>query len=131
MKTKIKPLKSINGEVAIPGDKSISHRALIIGSLAHGTTKITNFLRSEDTLATLNILKAIGANIELTNAKEVVIEGNGLHSFQEPEDILDAKNSGTTMRLIMGVLAAQNFYSVLTGDDSLKKRPMKLSLIHI
>ncbi|MDY0380169.1 MAG: 3-phosphoshikimate 1-carboxyvinyltransferase [Defluviitoga tunisiensis] len=125
MKTEIKPLKSINGEVAIPGDKSISHRALIIGSLAHGTTKITNFLRSEDTLATLNILKAIGANIELTNAKEVVIEGNGLQSFQEPEDILDAKNSGTTMRLIMGVLAAQNFYSVLTGDDSLKKRPMK------
>ena len=91
MKTEIKPLKSINGEVAIPGDKSISHRALIIGSLAHGTTKITNFLRSEDTLATLNILKAIGANIELTNAKEVVIEEMDYIVFKNQKTSLTPK----------------------------------------
>jgi len=119
------PIKSINTEITVPGDKSISHRGLIIGSLANGETRIHNFLTSEDTLATLEILKSIGVNITQISKNEIIVRGNGLNSFREPFDVLNAKNSGTTTRLLMGVLSAQKFYSVITGDDSLKKRPMK------
>lgn len=119
------PIKSINTEITVPGDKSISHRGLIIGSLANGETRIHNFLTSEDTLATLEILKSIGVNITQISKNEIIVHGNGLNSFREPFDVLNAKNSGTTTRLLMGVLAAQKFYSVITGDDSLKRRPMK------
>lgn len=125
MEIEITPLKSIDGEITVPGDKSISHRALIFGSLANGQTKVYNFLTSEDTLATLNILKSLGVNIRQTDSNELIINGEGLHSFCEPLDVLNAKNSGTTIRLIMGILAAQDFYTVITGDDSLRKRPMK------
>ncbi|RAO99030.1 3-phosphoshikimate 1-carboxyvinyltransferase [Petrotoga sp. 9PW.55.5.1] len=125
MKIEAVPIKSINTEITVPGDKSISHRGLILGSLANGETRIHNFLTSEDTLATLEILKSIGANITQVSKNEIIVRGNGLNSFREPFDVLNAKNSGTTTRLLMGVLAAQKFYSVITGDDSLKKRPMK------
>ena len=125
MKIEVTPTENINTEITLPGDKSISHRALIIGSLAEGETKIHNFLISEDTLSTLNILNSIGADIKQISEDEVIVEGKGKDNFIEPSNVLNAKNSGTTMRLMMGVLSAQNFYSVITGDDSLRERPMK------
>lgn len=125
MNFEVIPTENINAEITLPGDKSISHRALIIGSLAEGETKIHNFLSSEDTLSTLNILNSIGANIKQIDKSEIIVEGNGKDNFVEPSNVLNAKNSGTTMRLMMGVLSAQNFYSVITGDDSLRGRPMK------
>jgi len=125
MKFEVIPTENINTEITLPGDKSISHRALIIGSIAEGETKIHNFLSSEDTLSTLNILNSLGANIKQIDKSEIIVEGNGKDNFVEPSNVLNAKNSGTTMRLMMGVLSAQNFYSVITGDDSLRERPMK------
>ncbi|MDK2812603.1 MAG: 3-phosphoshikimate 1-carboxyvinyltransferase, partial [Petrotoga sp.] len=125
MKIEVTPTENINTEITLPGDKSISHRALIIGSLAEGETKIHNFLSSEDTLSTLNILNSIGIDIKQINKDQVIVEGKGKDNFIEPSNVLNAKNSGTTMRLMMGVLSAQNFYSVITGDDSLRERPMK------
>ena len=117
------PLR-VEGELRVPSDKSISHRAIIIGSLADGEVRVKNWLRSADTLATLNIYRALGARIEELSPTELVVRGGGLFSFREPGDILNAENSGTTTRLTLGVLSAQPFFAVLTGDDSLRRRPM-------
>lgn len=114
----------VQGKLRVPSDKSISHRAIILGSLADGEVRIKNWLRSEDTLATLNIYRNLGAEIEEISGNQLVVKGKGLYSFREPQDVLDAKNSGTTARLTLGVLAAQPFFSVITGDESLRKRPM-------
>jgi 3-phosphoshikimate 1-carboxyvinyltransferase len=108
----------------VPGDKSISHRALIIGGVAEGETTVDNFLPGEDCLATLSCLKALGINIESSAPDRVRITGKGLCGLSEPTEVLDAKNSGTTMRLLLGILAGQPFFSVITGDASLRKRPM-------
>lgn len=124
MRMKISPHEGINAEITVPGDKSISHRALMIGAIANGRTRVQNFLDSDDTLATMEILRAMGIRIERKES-EVIVEGAGLYGLSEPENVLDAGNSGTTMRLCLGLLAGQNFYSVITGDDSLRKRPMK------
>ena len=113
----------VEGTLRVPSDKSISHRAVIIGSLADGEVRVKNWLRSADTLATLDIYRKLGAEIEETK-EGLIIKGKGLFSFREPSDVLDAKNSGTTARLTLGVLAAQPFFSVITGDGSLRKRPM-------
>jgi len=121
---RISPCEGIDAEITVPGDKSISHRALMIGAIANGKTQIRNFLDSDDTSATMEILRAMGIEIE-RKENEVIVEGKGLYGLSEPEGVLDARNSGTTMRLLLGLLAAQSFYAVITGDESLRKRPMK------
>lgn len=124
MRLRVKPARALQGEVAVPGDKSISHRALMIGAIAEGETVIENFLAGEDCLATLSCLRALGVGITGPEAGRVRVEGRGLYGLSEPTDILDAKNSGTTMRLLLGILAGQPFFSVITGDASLRRRPM-------
>jgi len=113
----------LTGTFRVPGDKSISHRALIISALAQGTSKIKGLLESRDTLATLEILRQLGVEIEGSQGSYTV-EGRGLEGLQEPNDVLMAHNSGTTTRLMLGVLTGQPFFSVITGDDSLRRRPM-------
>lgn len=115
--------KGLVGEVWVPGDKSISHRALILGALAEGVTEIENFLEAKDTLATLNCLKKFGVRITKGNLK-VKVHGTN-QEFTEPQDILNAQNSGTTMRLLAGVAASFPFVTIFTGDKSLLRRPMK------
>ena len=117
-------INRLSGSIYIPGDKSISHRAVILGSLAKGTTRITGFLKSEDCLRTVKIFRQLGVDIDV-KGNEVKITSNGLHGLKEPNGDLYAGNSGTTMRLMLGVLAGQKFTSRITGDDSLCKRPMK------
>jgi 3-phosphoshikimate 1-carboxyvinyltransferase len=119
----IKPAKGIRGEITVPGDKSISHRSIMFGSIAHGTTTVSGFLRGEDNLATLNAFRAMGIGIA-DDGGILRIEGKGLHGLAEPGDVLDCGNSGTSMRLITGLLAGQRFFSVLSGDRYLRNRPM-------
>lgn len=109
----------------VPGDKSISHRAVIIGSIAEGKTEITGFLHAQDCLATLTCMRQLGASIDYDpRHQKVTIEGKGLEGLEEPQDVLDAGNSGTTARLLLGLLSGQRFFSVITGDNSLRRRPM-------
>jgi len=119
----ITPAKYLQGEVSLPGDKSISHRAIILASIAEGTSIIKGIQRGKDCLATLNVLRMMGIEAK-EKGDDLVIYGKGCDGLKEPADILDCGNSGTTMRLLAGLLSAQNFYSVLTGDSSLRKRPM-------
>ena len=112
------------GEVFTPGDKSISHRSVIFGSLAEGKSTIKGFLKSEDTLSTLNAFISMGVEINMTNGM-VDIQGVGVHGLKKPPKIIDAGNSGTTARLLMGLLSGQDFTSELTGDMYLRKRPMR------
>jgi 3-phosphoshikimate 1-carboxyvinyltransferase len=121
---KIQPVKSLNGKVRLPGDKSISHRAAILASMAEGETRIENFATSADCASTLNCLEKLGVEIKRENTTISII-GVGKKGFTRPESELDCGNSGTTMRLLAGVLAGQNFDSVLIGDESLSKRPMR------
>ena len=116
-------VNSINGEIEVPGDKSISHRAVILSMLSEGQTVIENYLSSEDIYRTVEISRLLGADIYLKN-EIMEIHGKGLNGLIEPKKILNFGNSGTSIRLFMGILAAQNFESVLTGDKSLRKRPM-------
>lgn len=108
----------------MPADKSISHRAAILGALADGDTRIEKFLQSQTTHATLNCLRALGADIEQADANTLVVHGRGLHSLSEPSDVLFCAGSGTTMRLLGGICAGQNFLSILDGAPALKRRPM-------
>ena len=114
----------LKGEVTIPGDKSVSHRSVMFGSIAKGTTEIHNFLQGADCLSTIACFEKMGIKIE-RNGDRVLVHGNGLHGLKKPEAILDCGNSGTTTRLISGILAAQDFPVTLTGDASIQKRPMK------
>ena len=113
----------LRGELSIPGDKSISHRAVMFGSLAKGTTHISNFLSGADCLSTIDCFRKMGVLIE-QNGTNVTVHGNGLHGLKAPSETLDVGNSGTTTRLISGILAGQDFETVLSGDASLNKRPM-------
>ena len=115
------PLK---GEITVPGDKSISHRSVMLGAISKGTTSITNFLEGADCLSTIDCFRKMGIEIE-RKPEEILIRGKGLHGLQVPSDTLDVGNSGTTVRLLSGILAGQTFQSNLTGDDSIQKRPMK------
>jgi 3-phosphoshikimate 1-carboxyvinyltransferase len=125
MKTiEIKKSKGLRGEITPPPDKSISHRAIMFASMAEGRSVVRNFLRAEDPLSTMHAFRQLGIAINETGAGEVIIEGKGLRGFSEPFDVVDCGNSGTTIRLISGLLAGSPFFSVLTGDDSLKQRPM-------
>ena len=117
----IKPINHpLKATVNVPGDKSISHRAVIISSLAESSVEVTNFLAAEDCLSTVECMRALGANI-VRDGDKLLITGQGLHV---PDNVLDAGNSGTTVRLLMGLLAAQNFLTVFTGDNSLRRRPL-------
>ena len=117
-------VNSLKGEVSIPGDKSISHRTVMFGSLAEGTTEVTNFLQGADCLSTISCFRKLGIEIENTSQR-ILIHGKGLHGLTEPSDTLDTGNSGTTTRLISGILAGQRFTTILNGDASIQTRPMK------
>jgi 3-phosphoshikimate 1-carboxyvinyltransferase len=115
--------KALTGEMTVPGDKSISHRAVMFGAIAEGTTRIEGFLEGEDCLSTIGCMTSLGVSI-IRDGDKVEVKGNGLKGLQEPKDVLDVGNSGTTARLIIGLLAGQPFYSVISGDQSLNRRPM-------
>ncbi len=120
----IKPKKSVHGTIEVPGDKSISHRSIMFGSLADGKTTISHFLMGDDCVSTINCFKALGIDITIDN-DVVTVYGKGIRGLSKPSHILDCGNSGTTTRLLCGILAAQDFTSTLTGDASIQKRPMK------
>ena len=119
----IKRAKGLSGEISIPGDKSISHRSIMLGSLAKGDTEVYGFLQGADCLSSISCFRAMGVEIE-NDKSRVIIHGNGLHGLKKPEKILDVGNSGTTIRLMSGILAAQNFDVKVDGDSSIRKRPM-------
>lgn len=116
-------IKGLTGEIKIPGDKSISHRSVMFGSIANGVTRVSNFLPGDDCLSTISCFRKLGVVIE-ENEGELIIQGNGFEGLREPSEILDVGNSGTTIRLIMGILAGRPFFSSLVGDDSIGRRPM-------
>ncbi|GLB57986.1 3-phosphoshikimate 1-carboxyvinyltransferase [Cytobacillus sp. NCCP-133] len=120
LKTNIHGLK---GGVAVPGDKSISHRSIMFGAIAEGQTRVTNFLLGEDCLSTIACFRKLGVSIE-QEGDHVTVSGTGMEGLKEPKDILDVGNSGTTIRLLMGILAGRPFHSVLIGDESIGNRPM-------
>lgn len=119
----IQPCGPLRGNITVPGDKSISHRAIMLGALANGTTHITGFLMGDDCLSTIDCFRKMGVQIEITD-NEVIVEGVGLHGLCEPEETLYTGNSGTTTRLLCGILAGQPFTATLNGDASIQKRPM-------
>ncbi|MEY8337116.1 3-phosphoshikimate 1-carboxyvinyltransferase [Lachnospiraceae bacterium 62-35] len=123
---KFHKISHLRGEISVPGDKSISHRSIMFGSLAKGTTEITHFLQGADCLSTISCFQKMGIEIENQNDR-ILVHGKGLHGLRAPwpGPVLDCGNSGTTVRLISGILSAQDFDVVLTGDASIQKRPMK------
>ncbi len=120
----IQPASSIKGSIIVPGDKSISHRSIMLGAIANGVTTVRGFLRGEDNMSTMHAFRAMGVEIA-DDGETIEITGRGLHGLKEPGDVLDCGNSGTTIRLITGLLSGQSFFSVVTGDKYLRKRPMK------
>ena len=120
---KITRITGLKGTLTVPGDKSISHRAIMFGSLAEGTTTIHGFLKGADCLSTIDCFRKMGISIE-EKEDTIYVHGKGLHGLHKPEETLDVGNSGTTTRLISGILAGQNFDTVLSGDASLNSRPM-------
>lgn len=123
MNAVIKPSGKLRGEITVPGDKSISHRSVMLGSIANGDTKISGFLTGEDCLSTIDCFKKLGIDIEV-NGTDVTVHGKGLKGLSAPAETLDVGNSGTTLRLMSGILSAQPFTTRLTGDSSIQKRPM-------
>ena len=121
----VEPGGALRGRLRVPGDKSISHRAIMFGALAEGTTAISGFLEGEDCLATLRAFRAMGVSIDGPDQGRVSVQGVGLHGLRDPSEPLDMGNSGTSMRLMSGLLAGQAFDTVLTGDASLRRRPMR------
>ena len=124
MNISLNNVSTIRGEINIPPDKSLSHRAVMFNSIANGDAKITNFLMGEDCLSTIDVLRNLGVKIEV-DGSNVYTYGKGLHSLQKPSELLYVGNSGTTIRLMSGILAGRNFESILDGDSSIRKRPMK------
>lgn len=120
----INPAAAIKGDITVPGDKSISHRSIMLGAIANGITTVRGFLRGEDNISTISAFRAMGVGID-DDGEIIHIHGRGLRGLKEPSDVLDCGNSGTTIRLITGLLAGQSFFSVVTGDQYLRKRPMK------
>lgn len=118
------PSMPLRGQVRVPGDKSITHRALLLGSISEGTSRVGDLLHADDCLATLRAVESLGIRVEKVGATTVLVHGQGLNGLQEPGDVLDCSRSGTTMRLLAGLLAGQPFLSVLTGDVQLRRRPM-------
>ncbi|MDX9871588.1 MAG: 3-phosphoshikimate 1-carboxyvinyltransferase [Clostridia bacterium] len=123
MRLEIKPASQLNGVISVPGDKSISHRAVMLGALSRGMTEIEGFLKGRDCLSTIRCMRALGVPITVSG-ETVSVHGQGLHGLKEPENILNVGNSGTTLRLLTGILAGQPFAATLTGDASIRRRPM-------
>jgi len=121
---RIQPSQGLHGEITLPGDKSISHRSVLLSAIAEGDTHISGFLTGEDTQNTAKAMQALGIEIEGLGTDSLVVHGKGLDGLAEPSSVLDLGNSGTGMRLLAGLLAGQDFFSVLTGDRFLRKRPM-------
>ncbi len=121
---KIEPASRLNGTIDIPGDKSISHRSIMFASLANTPVKITNFLEGEDCLSTIDCFRKLGVAIT-REGDTVTVNGNGMNGLKESREVLNAGNSGTTLRLMMGILSAQPFLTLFEGDASLSKRPMQ------
>src|SRR5258707_12631885 len=124
-KFEAQPARSVSGSMSVPGDKSISHRAMMLSGIADGTSEVTGFLASEDCLASLSAMRALGVHIEQPSPTHVVIHGVGLRGLQDAQRVLDMGNAGTAMRLFTGLLSAQAFDSRLIGDASLMRRPME------
>ena len=124
MRIRVTPVPRLAGRVLVPGDKSISHRAALFGALASGRTEITGFLEGEDCLATLRAVRALGVEVTRKGPGHYLVDGGGPDGLTEPEDVIDCGNAGTGARLLVGVLAGQPFWSILTGDESLRSRPM-------
>lgn len=120
----VQPGGKLSGHIRVPGDKSISHRTIMLGSLAEGTTEVTGFLEGEDALATLAVFRSMGVQIEGPDKGNVTIHGVGMHGLKDPQKNLDVGNSGTSIRLLSGLLAGQSFGVTMSGDSSLAKRPM-------
>lgn len=123
LKELLPTINGLKGVIDIPGDKSISHRSVMFGSIAQGVTKVTNFLPGDDCLSTISCFRKLGVVIE-ENENELTIYGNGFDGLKEPDEVLDVGNSGTTIRLLLGILAGRPFFSTLIGDHSIGKRPM-------
>ena len=122
---KVQPGGKIQGRIRVPGDKSISHRSIMMGALAEGTTTVTGFLEGADALATLQAFRDMGVEIEGPDDGKVTIQGVGLRGLKKPSKPMDMGNSGTSTRLLAGIVAGQDFECELIGDASLSKRPMK------
>lgn len=122
---KIQPIKKgMHGEILIPGDKSVSHRSVMFAGLCDTPVKVTNFLHAADCMSTANCMRALGVKVDELDENTLIVQGNGFHGLKEPQQIIDAGNSGTTLRLMMGILAGQKFLTTFTGDASLSRRPM-------
>lgn len=120
----VKRTGPLKGTMTVPGDKSISHRAIMLGALSEGITEINNFLMGEDCLSTISCFRRLGISIEIAGNNRVTVHGKGLDGLMAPNDVLDVGNSGTTIRLLSGILCGQKFSSVITGDSSIQQRPM-------
>lgn len=125
-RAEIQRAKSLRGEITVPADKSLSHRAVIFASIAEGKSNVKNFLRAEDPLSTVHAMRMLGVEISEpgTRGSDLVVNGKGLRGLKEPLDVINCGNSGTTIRLISGILAGNPFLAVLTGDESVRQRPM-------
>ena len=125
MKTiKINNQSALTGDCSVPGDKSISHRAVIFASIAEGESRIANFVSGGDCRSTVSVMRGLGIQINEQSPTELVVHGRGLDGLQEPFDVLDCGNSGTTIRLITGLLAGQTFTSFVNGTEQIRRRPM-------
>ena len=126
----IRKRSSLKGSMTVPGDKSISHRSVMLGALSEGITEVENFLMGDDCLSTISCFRRLGISIDNDIAnKRVTIHGKGLDGLTAPNDVLDVGNSGTTIRILSGILCGQKFTSTITGDSSIRKRPMERILI--
>jgi 3-phosphoshikimate 1-carboxyvinyltransferase len=124
MKFRVRPVARLSGEAEVPGDKSVSHRSALLGALAEGVSEVQGYLEAEDCLRTITAVQALGAEVTRKGPGHYRIAGGGLRALSEPADVVDCGNSGTTARLLAGVLAGQPFWTMLTGDASLRRRPM-------
>ena len=126
MDIRISPCRKLQGRIEVPGDKSVSHRAVMLGALSEGITEISGFLMSADCLSTISCFEKMGVRVDRNDAeKTVTVEGRSLHGLRAPSELLYTGNSGTTTRIISGILAGQSFESTLDGDSSIRRRPMK------
>jgi len=125
MSLTVSAINGLKGELSLPGDKSISHRAAMLGAIADGKTLIHGFLSTGDCLSTVRVMAALGARFEGIGSDNITVYGAGLNGLKEPADVLDAGNSATTARLVSGLLAGQKFFSAISGDESLRGRPMR------
>ena len=124
MELKVQKANNLKGTIRVPGDKSISHRSIMFGALAEGVTHVTGFLAADDCISTMHCFEALGVEIERVAENELKIHGVGLKGLKEPSAVLDTGNSGTTTRILTGILAGQEIFAVMTGDASIRKRPM-------